>query len=158
MDFFNKLGGSIQNVGKEVSKKTKDLGGTLSLNSQIKENEARLVRIYQAIGENYCSSYAEEARSRYGEEFSQIDAIREAIENDKVQLRVLKGLKLCPNCGAEVENAALHCPMCGTELEVPVVADTPAQDAKPSPAFCPNCGSPLNPGTNFCGKCGSKVG
>ena len=31
MDFFNKLGDSIQNVGKEASKKAKDLSGTLQM-------------------------------------------------------------------------------------------------------------------------------
>lgn len=52
MDFFNKLGDSIQNVGKEASKKAKDLSGTVTLNSQIKETETQLERIYKLIGEN----------------------------------------------------------------------------------------------------------
>ena len=53
MDFFNKLGDSIQNVGKEASKKAKDLSGTVTLNSQIKETETQLERIYKLIGEKY---------------------------------------------------------------------------------------------------------
>lgn len=61
MDFFNKLGDSIQNVGKEASKKAKDLSGTVTLNSQIKETETQLERIYKLIGEKYYMAYREEA-------------------------------------------------------------------------------------------------
>ncbi len=157
MDFLNKAKNSIQNVGKEVSKKTKDIGGTMSLNNQIKEAESTLNQIYQQIGQKYYNECNTEAVERFPEECQQIVAIMEKMAKDKEQLRALKGLKLCPNCGADVDIQLPHCPMCGTAVEVPVAAFEPVAPAETS-AFCPGCGTQLTPGTKFCGKCGTKIG
>lgn len=155
MDFFNKIGGSIQNVGKEVTKKTKDLSGTVSLSAQIKESENNLEKVYRVIGEKYYALYKEEAVSRFTEETDEIIKIQEKLEKDKEQLRALKGLKLCSNCGAEVDVSCVHCPMCGTELAADNNnADT---DVQGKPAFCPSCGAELADDAKFCGKCGTKV-
>lgn len=152
MDFFNKIGDSIQNVGKEVSKKTKDLSGTMSLNSQIKEAENTINKLYQQVGQKYFNEYNEEVCTRYAEEAQQIAELMEKIAKDKEQLRALKGLKICPNCGSEINAQVPHCPMCGTAVEVPVSAFEPAT------SFCPGCGAPVTQGTKFCGKCGTKLG
>lgn len=156
MDFFNKIGDSLQNVGKEVTKKTKDLGGVVSLNSQIKESEAGLERVYKTLGEKYYSTYKEEASERFSGETDEILKIQSKLEKDREQLRALKGLKLCTNCGAEVDSSVLHCPMCGTEMPVnnPAAAEPEAQ---PRPSFCPACGAPLAADAKFCGKCGTKL-
>ena len=160
MDFSNKMGDKLQNVGKEVTKKTKDLGGVVSLNSQIKDSEAGLERIYKILGEKYYKSFREEASQRFTEETDEIIKIQSKLESDKEQLRALKGLKLCSNCGAEVDGNALHCPMCGTELPVINVAvqSESVQAEQPKPAFCPSCGAPLSAEAKFCGKCGTKIG
>lgn len=154
MDFFNKLGGSIQNVGKEVTKKTKDLGGVVSLSSQIKEGENQLEKVYRIIGEKYYTSFPEEAIGRFQEETDEILKIQKKLEEDREQLRALKGLKLCPNCKAEIELNVLHCPMCGTEQPQPAASAVPEQ---PEQQFCPGCGEPLSAGAKFCGKCGTKI-
>ena len=155
MDFFNKIGGSLQNVGKEVTKKTKDLGGVVSLSGQIKESENNLERVYRILGEKYYTSFKEEATDRFMEETDQILKIQEKLAKDKEQLRTLKGLKLCTNCGAEVELSVAHCPMCGTELAVSNMNAEPEAAARPS--FCPSCGAALSADAKFCGKCGAKV-
>lgn len=161
MDFFNKMGDKLQNVGKEVTKKTKDLGGVVSLNSQIKDSEAGLERVYRTLGEKYYKSFREEAYQRFSEETDEIMKIQSKLESDRAQLRALKGLKLCSNCGAEVDGSALHCPMCGTELPVVQAAAEPEQTQEPEqpkPAFCPSCGAPLSENAKFCGKCGTRIG
>jgi hypothetical protein len=155
MDFFNKLGDSIQNVSKEATKKAKDLSGTVSLNAQIKESESGLEKLYKAIGEKYYNTYTADAEEKYTEECAQIKVLKEKIEKDRKSLRELKGLVLCPNCGAEVEQTAAHCPKCGTFLKAEVVEPvvTPEQQT----SFCPGCGEAVVPGTKFCGKCGTKL-
>ena len=153
MDFFNKLGDSIQNVGKEASKKAKDLSGTVTLNSQIKETETQLERIYKLIGEKYYMAYREEAAERFPEENDELIKLQNKLEEDKKQLRALKGLKVCQNCGAEIELSVLHSPMCGTEQ--PQIQVQPQM--QPAQAFCPGCGAPLAEGAKFCGKCGTKI-
>jgi len=160
MDFFNKMGDKLQTMGKEVTKKTKDLGGVVSLNSQIKDSEAGLERVYKILGEKYYKSFREEASQRFSEETDEILKIQAKLESDREQLRALKGLKLCLNCGAEVDGSALHCPMCGTELPVPsaVSEPEPMQAEQPRQAFCPSCGAPLLADAKFCGKCGTRIG
>lgn len=151
MDFLNKLGDSLQSMGKEVSKKTKDFGGTVSLNSQIKESENNLNKLYQLLGQRYYQEYKEESCARYEQVTQQIAQIQEKIAGDREQLRALKGLKICKNCGTEIDMQALHCPMCGTAAEVPASA------FEPETVCCPGCGAQVVPGTKFCGKCGTKL-
>lgn len=160
MDFFNKMGDKLQNVGKEVTKKTKDLGGVVSLNSQIKDSEAGLERIYKILGEKYYKSFREEASQRFTEETDEIIKIQSKLESDRGQLRALKGLKLCLNCGVEVDGNSLHCPMCGTELPVVNAAgqSESMQEEQPKPTVCPSCGASLSSDAKFCGKCGTKIG
>lgn len=154
MDFFNKLGDSIQSVGKEVTKKTKDLSGTVSLNAQIKESENQLSQVYRIIGEKYYNLCKEEAKSRYPEETDEIVKIQNKLAEDREKLRNLKGLKLCSNCGAEIEKGVLHCPMCGTEQQR---TQTVEQEVQSQQSFCPVCGEPVLAGAKFCGKCGAKL-
>lgn len=156
MDFFNKLGESLQNAGKEVTKKTKDLGGVVSLSAQIKEGENQLEKVYAMIGKKYSEAFPEELRERFFEEYEQITKISSKLEEDKEQLRVLKGLKVCPNCGAQTDVNALHCPMCGTELKqkeetVEEVAEVQEQNC------CPYCKEPVSENAKFCAKCGTKI-
>lgn len=153
MEFFNKLGDSIQNVGKEVTKKTKDLSGVVTLTAQIKESESSLEKVYRTIGEKYYASFREEAENRFTEETDEILKIQQKLEKDREQLRTLKGLKLCLNCGAEVDINSIHCPMCGTELR----GSSQVQGQSASPGVCSVCGAPLSDGAKFCGRCGARV-
>lgn len=155
MDFFNKIGDSMQNLGKEVTKKTKDLSGAVSLSAQIKESESNLEKVYKVMGEKYYTLYQEEAVSRFTEETDEIIKIQAKLAKDKEQLRALKGLKLCSNCGAEVDMSCAHCPMCGSELAAS--QDSAGTETQEKPLFCPSCGAELSADAKFCGKCGTKV-
>lgn len=157
MDFFNKLGNNIQNVGKEVTKKTKDLGGVVSLSAQIKESESNLNKVYQTLGEKVYAASQENLAEKYPDEVAQIQMYLSKIAEDKEQLRVLKGIQVCPNCGAEVENTAAHCQMCGTSLKT-VQVDSVASVSEASPSFCPNCGASIGQNVKFCQSCGTRVG
>lgn len=48
--------------------------------------------------------------------------------------------KICPACGAVLEENMKFCPACGKKTE--------------ETAFCKNCGKPLRPGAKFCSSCG----
>lgn len=166
MDFFSKLGDSIQNVGKEVSKKSKDLGETMNLNNQIKENEIALNNTYQLLGKMYFETYLEEARSRYKREVGDIEFFLERINSYKAQIRELKGLKLCHECGAEIEVRFPRCPLCGVEVEVPKqeiiiqeegVIDNDNIIEHMTGPFCTGCGAKITEGAKFCVKCGKKL-
>ena len=57
--------------------------------------------------------------------------------------------RICPKCGAELQDDELFCCECGTKYEEP---------APPEPetgGFCAKCGTELRPGAAFCPRCGA---
>ena len=76
-------------------------------------------------------------------------------------------MRLCSNCGAEIEDNALWCPSCGADagqgIESPetIYQPTPSVasvgSAMGSPAFCPTCGASVAGGTAFCSACGAPL-
>ena len=57
--------------------------------------------------------------------------------------------RICPNCGATLQDDELFCCECGTKYEEP---------APPEPetgGFCAKCGMQLRPGAAFCPRCGA---
>lgn len=55
-------------------------------------------------------------------------------------------VKVCPNCGLEVDGSKDKCDICGTPLNESVKENT-----------CPKCGKPYQPGQSFCTGCGTKL-
>ena len=73
-------------------------------------------------------------------------------------------MKVCANCGAEIQDNALWCPGCGADAGQAV--DTPETmlrvEPEPSPvpvspAFCPSCGNPVAEKSAFCPACGASL-
>lgn len=54
-------------------------------------------------------------------------------------------MKICPNCGRELEDNELYCIYCGTKLE-----------NSSQKSFCSNCGRALKPYERYCPICGSE--
>ena len=55
-------------------------------------------------------------------------------------------VKVCPNCGLEVDGSKDKCDICGTSLNETVKENV-----------CPKCGKPYQPGQSFCTGCGTKL-
>jgi len=153
MAFFDEIGKKISQTTQDVVQKTKDTTETLKLNNMISDEEKRIKNLYTEIGKAYFelhSDSCEEALKPY------IDGIKDAhakIGEYSEQVKRLKGIGKCPNCGADVPNTAPFCTNCG--LKMNIQSANPA--ANTSVAHCTGCGSPLNPGSAFCTKCGKKV-
>ena len=39
------------------------------------------------------------------------------LKSDKVELAILKGKKICPNCGTELDAELIHCTNCSINVE-----------------------------------------
>ena len=57
--------------------------------------------------------------------------------------------RMCPKCGAELQDGELFCCECGAKYV------EPAPQEQEAAAFCARCGAQLRPGTAFCPKCGA---
>jgi hypothetical protein len=138
MDILNKVGETITSKGKDVAKKAKDLAEIASLRTQITIQENSVNRVFQELGKMYYEQHKAGTGDDIAEKCTQIDTAVAEIERLKQAVMTLKGIRKCPICGAEVDEAALYCSKCGAQLPVPEaapaepVAEEAAADAEDS--------------------------
>lgn len=129
-----------------LKKKTQNLTGTMSLNSQISDLEKANAALYSQLGREYFKRW----QTQPVPELAQIVAAIEANLNKAAQLneeiKRLKGVKKCPRCGNDMAYDAIFCPSCGCNAyngqDVPAApqpAPMPVQPpaAVPQPAPMP---------------------
>lgn len=154
MAFFEQVGKRISDVGEGVVHQTKRLTDIAHLNSAISEKENQIFQLYTAIGRCYYEKHRDDETAEEIEKLREIQKLREEIEQQKEEVKKLKGVVKCPNCGTDVHCDAVFCNMCGTKLvqtEKSIEVDVPKENA------CPNCHMPIEEGNLFCRHCGTKL-
>lgn len=153
MDFFQKTKNSIFSAGKGFSQKASDVSGIARVSIKLKEEEKELQSSLHELGLQFYNLHKEEAQIMFPELTTSIENLYSQISSDKILLAGLKGLKICPNCGAELDAIVQCCTSCGTNVEnVPVNP----QSTLPK-TFCPNCGTELAENSKFCMNCGANL-
>ncbi len=145
MALLDELGKKINDVGQM----TKDIAGIAKYNSMITEEEHKAKELYEKIGRKYTEEHSQDASGEIKEWIKQVEALEESILNHKETVRSLKGIAVCPNCGAEVDAENPFCPGCGTKM--PEIAKS---DDK---IFCTNCGARIQKDSRFCTSCGQMI-
>lgn len=146
MAFFDEIGKKITKTSQEAYSKTKDLADVMKLNSAISDNEKFLAKKYEALGQLYYFKNADKIVSEeYQTLFSEISKILLDIDNYKEQIKILKGVKKCTVCGADMPSGATFCTNCGAKV------------VNTSIVVCNNCGKTIPAGAAFCTNCGAKV-
>ena len=120
MAFFDKLGETIVNVGKDATQKAKDLSGVAKLNLDIKAKEDYVQRQYTELGRIYYEEHKTESEVDGAEHFELIKEALEEIERMKLEIMELRGTELAD--GAE------FCSACGEKVSVVVDTDPEAED------------------------------
>lgn len=152
MAFFNELGKKLTQAGQEAAQQTKIFAETTKINSHISDEEKQINNLYMQIGKNYFEANKDNSAAMYNDLMVNILDAQARIEQYKEQIKKIKGIVNCPNCGAEVANSAAFCNACGAKM--PLQAVTPVASATPK---CPQCGSDVAEGNNFCNICGCEV-
>ncbi|MEE1027432.1 MAG: zinc ribbon domain-containing protein [Agathobacter sp.] len=154
MGFFDDMKGSISTVGMGLTQKATDMSGSAKLIFQIKEEEKKLEENKKEIGRIMFEQFPDEAKKLCPELYHDTTELVKKIANDKKELAVLKGMKICPNCGAEQDKEVINCTVCGMNMQeaARIISDMAPQDR-----FCPNCGQKLMPDAKFCGACGTQI-
>ena len=83
------------------------------------------------------------------EYLDEIKAAQNAIAECEQKLKDLRGVSVCPACGAEVGADSMFCPSCGNRMHT--------EQPKAEGPVCPNCGAPIAAGSKFCTSCGVAV-
>ena len=150
MDILNKAKESFAAAGKGFTQKASDVSGLAKVTMKIKEEEKQLEQSLRELGELLFNQYNAEAVQLFPEQTESIRQLYAAVKADKEEMAYLKGNKICPNCGEELDKDVQRCTSCGMNVEYVVRPGT-------VPAFCQNCGSQLTPGAKFCPNCGAKL-
>ncbi len=153
MAFYEGLGKRIQQTGQGAIDRTRKTAEVSRLNSSISSLEKEMRDDYEELGRAYYEKYAASGTDDPDmiPYFQDLDGKMEQLEVYKEQIRNLKGIRKCVNCGMEISADATFCNYCGTR-QPPVAA--PTSNVR---RVCPNCGAQLEDGQIFCTVCGTNV-
>lgn len=127
MEFFDKLGDTLLNAGKDVTQKAKDVSGIAKLKLDIRSKEDFIKSQYTELGKIYYEKN-KGADVPEKEQFERIEEALEEIEKMQLQILELKKARKCPECGAEASDKAEYCSACGAKLSVVVEDESPYED------------------------------
>lgn len=111
MAFFD----TLTSKSKDVAKKAKDLAEITSLNSQVSSKESEIKNIYREIGKVIYENKTAWKEVDLTEQFAKIESLEEQIAKLKADILVIKGNKVCTQCGAEIASDVKFCPKCGAQ-------------------------------------------
>ena len=146
---FESVGKTINDASQSVVNKSKEFSDISKLNSLINEEQRKIEGLYSLIGKKYFELHPDSTEEGIGEMVSSIKASLAQLDTYRENLQILKGVRVCPHCGAEIALNAMFCSSCGNKLEPIVVQNQ---------SVCSNCGAQLAPGAKFCGNCSHPVG
>ena len=152
MDFFNKAKESLTAAGKGFTQKANEVSGIAKVTFKIREEEKQLAESFSEMGMQMYNLKNTEAKAMFPEITERIRLLYEELEKDRVELAFLKGKKICPNCGSEIEAELQCCTTCGINVE-----NVERPGATPVQKFCSNCGSQILAESKFCMNCGTKI-
>lgn len=151
MDIFNKALESFTAAGKGFTQKASDVSGLARVTMKIREEEKQLEQSLRELGGLLFDQRNEEAAQMFPEQTENLRRLYAALRADREEMAYLKGKKICPNCGAELDGEVQRCTSCGMNVE------NVSRPVSAAPAVCQSCGSLLAPGSKFCNNCGARV-
>ena len=157
MSIFDNLGKKIGETAQAAQKKANETIEITKLNKSIANEEDKIEGIYLELGKKLYGFYAkgQEVGENFEQECEEISVYEDNIKELKKKIMELKNIRLCPNCGTEIEEGISFCSKCGTKIEAPA-PKVHAQEEKPDFKVCPTCGSRLTLEAAFCPSCGTK--
>ena len=152
MSFFDNIGSKASAAGQAAAEKARNFAEVNRLSGVISDHEKRISRLYFEIGQSYYERHKDDPEAEELERIAAITDTNEKIAVCRNQIKTLKGVEKCPNCGADVQNGSQFCNNCGTRM--------PPASMKTAPKTgltCPTCGTELESDAAFCFNCGTKL-
>ena len=116
MAFFEELGKTLSDTGKEVATKAKALTETIQLKTQISAEKTKLDEAYAAIGKLFYETNSEPEEA-YTKAYEAVRASRERIAALEIELSQNEGTRICAECGAKVPKNSFYCGKCGAPVK-----------------------------------------
>lgn len=175
MAFFEQLGKTINDASDSLKRKTQNFTEVNSLEKQVNSNQYVVQNMYAEIGRAYYEAHKADEQDVYAEQCGVITRALNQIAQLQDQIRIKKGIQLCPNCGAQLAPGSVFCAGCGAQVAQPMnnapqgggsgmqapnmqagntVPQAPVQQA---PVQQTDNNAPQMPNTRLCGQCGSQI-
>lgn len=151
MGIFDNIGRTISDAGQSTIKKTKEFADVTKLNSDIAGLERDENTAFYQMGKLYFSKHQTDPEDEFVPHINSIIDIEARIKDMRHQISVIKGIVICPKCGAENPVGSSFCVGCGSEIprEASPVGD--------NMTVCPSCHSVIQKGLRFCTSCGKPL-
>ena len=132
MAFFEELGKTLSDKGKEAAKKAKDLTEALQLKSQLSAEKEKVNQAYITLGRAYYDSHDASAEETYAAEFEVIRTGLMKMAELEDEICELEGSRICVECGAKIEKGAMFCSRCGAKMPPkPETVEVVSEDVPP---------------------------
>lgn len=140
MEGLSKLAKSVGDGAAAVAKKSGNAVEIAKTNMDISTEEDKIQSVYKNIGKVIVERYKE------GQQFDEqilsecikVTEYEENISKLKEKISLIKKIKICPNCKAELDFAVEFCPKCGAKQEIiaeeTVETEKTETDAAPAPS------------------------
>lgn len=148
MAFFEQLEKKISETSQGAIKRGKEFSDITKLNSVIAASEKTVNTLYLQFGKFVFENGFDELNLECANLLNEIKQQLWQISKYRGQVKTLKGLTSCQNCGADVSYGALFCSVCGGKMDI-----TPPENA----AECPKCGKQVKTEQKFCTGCGHSL-
>ena len=146
MALFERIGKKLSDAGQEVARQTKNFTDVTRLNSEVSDRNRRITQLYTALGQVYFEKHKNDPDALEKDAIEEIKTLFEEISQREEEIKQIKGVVKCPNCGADVSINSVFCSSCGTKME----SQQADADKESQSAVCPNCGSAVMPDAAFC--------
>lgn len=156
MAFFEQLGKKISDAGQGVAQSSRNAMDIAKLNSAINDKKRQIGQYTAALGEQYYQLHKDTPDEALAQLVNAITALYGEIHDCEEQIKNIRGVVKCPNCGADVPLNASFCAVCGTPAataEKTVAPATPPEGTRE----CPYCHKFVPQENKFCTFCGSKL-
>ncbi len=117
---------------------------------KIAAEENAIEESYKKLGKIYYELNASAPDFEYAEIVGAVNASNDNIAALRGEILALRGVIICPDCGAEASEDAVSCKVCGHKFREDIT-----ENGEP---ICPSCKSVLPVGSVFCNCCGAKIG
>lgn len=153
MAFLDDLGKKISKTGQSALQKTKDMAEVAKYNSMISDEEKNINNNYYQIGKLYISLHSSDVEEEFKGMIASVRNSESKIADYREQIKLIKGVVRCENCGSEVSINSAFCNSCGA----PMPKRVPEETIDSNLIKCEKCGKYVKKGMRFCTSCGSPM-
>ncbi len=116
--FFENIKTAVKKAGRTVSDKTREVTKSAKLSAEINGAKANMENAFAELGKKYYSISGSSPDPELAELCSKIDGFKKVIAEKELELKKVKGERICHECGKTVtDKTAAFCPFCGMKME-----------------------------------------